>query len=125
MLTLYRSYLFGQGIGDVLFPPYSEVFGCKKLYIISTALYSIFCVVVAVVPSITGVIVGRFMTGFLSAIPTTVVVGSIEDMFNSKSRTWLIFLWAIVSNLGLIIGPIMGTYITLTLGWCVTSIASL
>ncbi|KAF2677839.1 MFS multidrug transporter [Lentithecium fluviatile CBS 122367] len=110
-------YLLGQGIGGVLFPPYSETFGRKKLYIVSTALYSIFCVVVGVVPSMAGVIVGRFTTGFLSAIPTTVVVGSIEDMFNSKGRIWLIFLWAIVSNLGLIIGPIMGTYITLTLGW--------
>jgi len=53
----------------------------------------------------------------LSAIPTTVVAGSIEDMFNTKDRIWMIYLWAMVSNIGLITGPIMSTYITAALGW--------
>ncbi|KAH8700928.1 putative MFS transporter [Talaromyces proteolyticus] len=88
-------YLLGQGLGGIIFPPYSEAFGRKKLYIISTGLYSIFCVLVAVVPSL----------------------GRIEDMFNAKDRIWLIFLWAMVSNMGLITGPIMSTYITAALGW--------
>ncbi|KAM5444755.1 hypothetical protein MferCBS31731_000210 [Microsporum ferrugineum] len=85
-------YLLGQGMGGIIFPPYSESFGRKKLYIVSTGLYSVFCVIVGVVPSISGAIVGRFFTGFLSAIPTIVVAGSIEDMFNSKDRIWLIFM---------------------------------
>lgn len=38
-------------------------------------------------------------------------------MFNSKDRIWLIFLWAMVANMGLILGPIMSTYITDHLGW--------
>ena len=100
-----------------MFPPYSEVFGRRKLYIVSTALYSVFCVVVSAVPSLSGVIIGRFVSGFLSAIPTIVVAGSVEDMFNSKGRIWLMFLWAMVANMGLIIGPIMSTYITAALGW--------
>jgi len=113
--TTGHRYLLGQGLGGVIFPPYSEAFGRKKLY--STGLYSIFCVFVAVVPSLAGVVIGRFVTGFLSAIPTVVVAGSIEDMFNAKDRIWLIFLWAMVSNIGLITGPIMSTYITAALGW--------
>lgn len=68
-------------------------------------------------PSLAGIVIGRFVTGFLSAIPTVVVAGSIEDMFNAKDRIWLIFLWAMVSNMGLITGPIMSTYITALLGW--------
>ncbi|KAL4877939.1 major facilitator superfamily domain-containing protein [Aspergillus karnatakaensis] len=110
-------YLLGQGIGGVLFPATSEAFGRKRLYIISTALYSVFCVLVGVVPSIAGVVVGRFLSGFLSAMPTIVVAGSIEDMFNSKSRVWLIFLWALVANTGLVIGPIMSIYIISSLDW--------
>ncbi|KAF4627954.1 hypothetical protein G7Y89_g10196 [Cudoniella acicularis] len=110
-------YLLGQGLGGIIFSPFSETFGRKILYIISTALYGVFCMVIAVVPSLAGVVIGRFSTGFLSAIPTTVVVGSIEDMFNSKGRVWLVFLWAMVSNIGLVLGPIMSTYITAALGW--------
>ncbi|KAM5444504.1 hypothetical protein MaudCBS49596_007951 [Microsporum audouinii] len=110
-------YLLGQGIGGIIFPPYSESFGRKKLYIVSTGLYSVFCVIVGVVPSISGAIVGRFFSGFLSAIPTIVVAGSIEDMFNSKDRIWLIFMWVMVANMGLTLGPIMSIYIIARLDW--------
>lgn len=112
-----RRYLLGQCGGGIIFPSYSETFGRKKLYIISTGFYSIFCLIVGVVPSIAGVIVGRVVSGFLSAIPTIIVAGSIEDMFNSKGRVWMIFLWAMVANMGLILGPIMSVYITTRLSW--------
>ncbi|KAJ5312437.1 hypothetical protein N7508_003267 [Penicillium antarcticum] len=117
LFVFVSVYLLGQMVGGIIFPPYSEAFGRKKLYIISTGFYSIFCVIVGIVPSIAGVVVGRFFSGFLSAIPTIVVAGSIEDMFNSRDRIWLIFLWAMVANLGLALGPIMSIYITVHLGW--------
>lgn len=72
-----------------------------------------------VVPHVAGVAVGRFFSGFMSAIPTIIVAGSIEDMFNSKDRVWLIYVWALVSNMGLTLGPVMSTYITVQLGWYV------
>jgi hypothetical protein len=46
-----------------------------------------------------------------------VVPGSIEDLYNAKDRIVFIFLWAMLANTGLIIGPIMGTYIVSALGW--------
>lgn len=72
---------------------------------------------VGLVPSVAGVVVGRFFSGFLSAIPTIVVAGSIEDIFNSKDRIWLIFMWAMVANMGLILGPIMSIYVIDHLDW--------
>ncbi|KAL4935105.1 hypothetical protein BDV06DRAFT_137543 [Aspergillus oleicola] len=126
-------YLIAQGIGGTIFPSCSESFGRKKLYIISTCLFSVFCVVVGVVPSPTGVAVGRFFSGLCSAIPTVVSAGSIEDMFNSKDRIWMIFTWTLMANLGLVLGPIMSAYIIASLSWqwlfyiaaIVTAIASL
>jgi len=74
-------------------------------------------VIVGVVPSLAGVAVGRFFSGFLSAIPTIVVAGSIEDLYNSKDRIWMIFLWAMVANMGMCVGPIISTYLAEHLGW--------
>ena len=110
-------YLLGQALGGIILPPYSECFGRKKLYIISSATYSICCVIIAAVPSVKGVVFGRLLSGFLSAIPSTIVVGSVEDMFNSRDRVWMIWIWALVANLGLVVGPIMGTFITAELHW--------
>ncbi|GFF58193.1 uncharacterized transporter C36.03c [Aspergillus udagawae] len=110
-------YLIGQGIGSIVFPPYSEAFGRKKLYIVSTAMYSMSCIIIAIVPSVTGVVVGRLLSGFLSAIPTNVVAGSIEDMFNAKDRIWFLSLWMMLAPWGLALGPIYSTYIIYALNW--------
>jgi hypothetical protein len=38
-------------------------------------------------------------------------------MYNAKDRVWVICVWAIVANLGLVVGPIYSTFITADLGW--------
>lgn len=111
------SFLLGQVVGSIVLSPWSETFGRKKLYIISSALSCICCVIVGVVPHIAAVIVGRVTAGLLSAIPYTVASGSTEDLFNSRERIWVIFGWTVASNCGLIIGPIMGTHIIAGLNW--------
>lgn len=111
------SFLLGQVVGSIVLSPWSETFGRKKLYIVSSALSCICCVIVGVVPHIAAVIVARVAAGLLSAIPYTVASGSTEDLFNSRERIWVIFGWTVASNCGLIIGPIMGTHIIAGLGW--------
>ena len=121
----YHRYLIGQGIGGVFFPPYSETFGRKTLYITSTLGFCIFCAIVAAVPSLPAIIVSRLVAGILSAVPTIVVAGSIEDMYNIQARVWMIFSWALVGLLALVIGPIYSTYITYVLSWWVNLIHTL
>jgi MFS family permease len=80
-------------------------------------LYSAACIVVAAVPSLAGVLMGRLVSGFLSAIPTIIVAGSIEDMFDHEARIWMIFAWGVSANIGVAIGPIMGAYLAEDMGW--------
>lgn len=42
-------------------------------------------------------------------------------MFNSEARIWVVYLWTIASNIGLVIGPIMSSYIIEALDWSVSS----
>ena len=58
-------------------------------------------------------------------MPTIVVAGSIEDMYNIQARVWMIFSWALVGLLALVIGPIYSTYITYVLSWWVNLIHAL
>ncbi|KAI9870096.1 MAG: hypothetical protein M1830_004688 [Pleopsidium flavum] len=117
LFSFTSIYMLGQGVGCVFFPPYSESFGRRKLYVVSTIIYCIFCIVIAAVPSLAAVLVGRVVTGALSAIPAIVVAGSIEDLFDSATRIWMMFAWATAANLGLVVGPIVGTYVTAGIGW--------
>ncbi|KAK1139226.1 hypothetical protein N8T08_001156 [Aspergillus melleus] len=110
-------FLLGQVVGTIVFPPWSESFGRKNLYILSSALSAICCVIVGVVDSLVGTIVGRLFGGLLSAIPYTVGCGSVEDMFSSWPRTWVLLFWTVASNIGLSMGPIIGSHITTALSW--------
>lgn len=117
IFCLTSTYLIGQGIGGVFFPPYSEVFGRKTLYIGSTFIYCVFSVITAAVHSLPAIIIARFLSGLASAIPTIVVAGSIEDLYNMKARVWMIFVWAVVGNAAVCVGPIYSSYVTQNLGW--------
>ena len=112
-----QRYLIGQGAGGVFFPPYSETFGRKTLYIVSTLGFCICSIISAAVPSLTVIVLARFVAGVLSAVPTIVVAGSIEDIYNIQKRVWMIFMWALVGLLALALGPIYSTYIIYILGW--------
>ncbi|OBT84330.1 hypothetical protein VE02_07271 [Pseudogymnoascus sp. 03VT05] len=117
LIAFSSMYQFGQALGGVVFPPYSECFGRKAVYIVATLIYCLACVLTAEVPTMAGVCVGRFICGILSAVPSVVVEGSIEDLFNMKSRVWIVFLWACATTAGLVLGPIYGAYISAYCGW--------
>ncbi|KAL4748847.1 hypothetical protein BDW72DRAFT_205268 [Aspergillus terricola var. indicus] len=113
----FYTYALAQAFGNVVFPPYSEAFGRKKLYIISTVLFSGFSVMIAAVPSLGAMVAGRTLTGLVSAVPTVIITGSIEDMFNTRDRIWLVFAYMVVANFAVAMGPVMSGYITAHLGW--------
>ena len=117
-LKAYLSRFFlGQAVGGIIFPPYSESFGRKNLYIFSITGFAAFSIIIPTIHSLAAVYIGRFMTGFFSAIPSIVAAGSIEDVFNEKTRMWLVSVWLIVANLSLVIGPIFAAYVSSSIGW--------
>ena len=117
LFSFTSIYMLAQAIGGVFFPPYSESYGRKKLFIIATGLYCVFSIIIAVVPHLAAILIGRFVMGATSALPTIVIAGSAEDIFNSGKRIWMIFAWAVAANVGICMGPIVGTFVTASLGW--------
>ncbi|KAL1645175.1 hypothetical protein SLS58_003880 [Diplodia intermedia] len=116
------AFLLGEGVGGIFLPPISETFGRKLVYIAAPLLCSVFCVLVAVVPpqlkgSVACLIFARFAAGMVSSVPATVAPGSLEDMFDEKQRIWTVAAWTTASNVGVLFGPIYGSYITRYLGW--------
>ncbi|KAI9672853.1 MAG: hypothetical protein M1831_000289 [Alyxoria varia] len=111
LFAFSSMYFLGQALGGVGFAPYSESFGRKPLYLFSTAIIAIFSIIIPTVHSLSAVFVGRFVTGFASAIPSIIAAGSIEDMFSEQTRLWLVSLWLITVNLSLVFGPIFAAYV--------------
>ena len=117
---LIFRYLLGQALGVLLLSPYSDRFGRRTLYVGSAFLYSVFCLPVAATSNVAGVFVGRFVTGVIAAIPAVTTRRSIEDLFfGGESRMWAFSSWALVTNLGLVLGPVYASYVTALLNWYV------
>lgn len=107
-------------MGALLFPPFSETLGRKFVFTSSTLLYGTFTILAAV-SDLRAIYIGRFLSGTLSAVPVVVAAGSIQDIWESRDRIWVIFVWEAMGLIGLAVGPIMATYIaTSSLGWYIS-----
>jgi MFS family permease len=118
IFCLTTLYLLGQAFGGLLLPPVCEAFGGKLIYAGSSAGFTAMCLMIGLAPSTATVVVGRFVSGALSAMPTVVACGSIENMWDTQDRIWAIDIWAIAGFLGMAIGPVYAVYVSESnMGW--------
>ncbi|KAH8884637.1 major facilitator superfamily transporter [Thozetella sp. PMI_491] len=117
LIAFTFMYQLGQALGGVVVPPFSEKVGRRLPYLISCATFSLFCLLIAVVPTASTAYVGRLVTGFASAVPSVVIAGSIEDVFNTRRRVWVVVLWNAGTTAGLCFGPVYAAYISEAFGW--------
>lgn len=118
IFCLITLYLLGQAFGGLLLTPVCEAFGGKLIYVGSSAGFTAMCLMIGVAPSIGTVVVGRFVSGALSAMPTVVACGSIENMWDTQDRIWAVDIWAIAGFLGMAIGPVYAVYVSESnMGW--------
>lgn len=111
------TYLLGQTAGGIVCAPVSETFGRRTLYIVAAILFCVFSAVVAAVPSVAAVYVGRFFQGVAAAIPATVAFGNFEDMFAAQARIWVVYGYTVAGFIGLALGPVYASYVVATCGW--------
>ena len=118
MFCLATLYMLGQALGGLIFPPTTEVFGSKFIYVSSTALYAGLCLLIGFAPHLSTIIIGRFLCGMLSAMPTCVAVGSLENLWDSRARIWAISVWAAAGIFAMAVGPMFAVFVSESnLGW--------
>jgi MFS family permease len=117
VFAFVTMYLLGQTLGGIVCAPISETFGRRTLYIVSSAVFCVFSVVTAAVPSSVAVYFGRFLQGIAAAVPACVAYGSIEDMWGAQIRIWVVYYYTVSGFIGLVLGPIYSSYITHYYGW--------
>ncbi|KAJ5605200.1 hypothetical protein N7510_010354 [Penicillium lagena] len=116
LIAFSLMYQIGQGLGGLVIPPCSELFGRRMPYIISCSLFSLSCLIVGLVPHISAIFVGRFFSGLASAVPSVVISGTVEDQFNSEHRVWIVLFWNAAATAGLAFGPVYAS--------CISGVAS-
>lgn len=83
----------------------------------SSLFFSLFCLAIPLGGHVATVYAGRFITGLASAVPSVVIAGSIEDLFNTRQRVWAVICWNSSTTIALCLGPIYATCIINSIGW--------
>ncbi|KIW65349.1 hypothetical protein PV04_07615 [Phialophora macrospora] len=101
-------FLFGFGLGPLLWAPLSEVYGRKNAVLPPMFVAAMFSFGSGAAKDIQTVMISRFFTGFFASAPVTNTGGVLADLFPASQRGIAIATYAMAVVLGPVFGPIVG-----------------
>ncbi|ROV99971.1 hypothetical protein VMCG_06274 [Cytospora schulzeri] len=110
-------FVLGFAIGPALWAPLSELYGRQIIFIVSHALMTAFVGAAAGCKNMTSLLIFRLLAGIFGASPLTNAGGVIADIFSNSERGFASSIFAAAPFLGPCIGPIIGGFVTITIGW--------
>ncbi|OAL38927.1 hypothetical protein AYO20_01678 [Fonsecaea nubica] len=112
-------YVIGYGVGPLLFAPLCEIpaIGRNGVYTPAFILFTIICIPTAVVDNYAGLLVLRFLQGFLSSPCLANGAASVSDMFSLLLLPVYLSSWTGACFWGPALGPVMASYAVSAKGW--------
>ncbi|KAL4938791.1 hypothetical protein BDV06DRAFT_214830 [Aspergillus oleicola] len=112
-------YVFGYGIGPLLFSPLSEIpaVGRTLPYITTYIIFVILCVPMSLVDNIGGILVLRFLLGFFGSPCLATGGASYGDIYSPTAMPYVIALWGGGGTLGPALGPLVAGFAVEAKGW--------
>ena len=112
-------FLFGFGVGPLLWAPLSEVYGRKLAVLVPMFVSACFCFGTAAAKDLQTIMITRFFAGFFSSAPVTNTGGVLGDLFTADQRGFAIAGYAMAVVGGPVLGPIVGAAFVAnkSLGW--------
>ncbi|GAA5923091.1 MFS transporter [Sporobolomyces koalae] len=107
----------GFGLGPLFTAPLSEALGRYPVYATSSLLYLIFFIPIAQAPNIGTVIGFRFLQGLAGSAGSTLVGGTVSDLFEAHNRGTGMAVFTICAFAGTGLGPAVSGYIEFKKGW--------
>ncbi|TNY23171.1 MFS general substrate transporter [Rhodotorula diobovata] len=107
----------GFGLGPLFTAPLSEAFGRYPLYVVSSLVYLVFFIPTAYGQNIATVIIARFIGGIAASTGSTLVGGTVSDLFDTHERGLPMAIFSICAFAGTGLGPAVSGYIELKMGW--------
>ena len=112
-------YVLGYGFGPLLFSPLSEipVFGRNIPYISTFILFVILSFPLAVVDNYAGLLVLRFLTGFLGSPCLATGGATIQDIYSFMNLPYGFTAWTAAAFCAPALGPLLSGFAVMAKGW--------
>ncbi|KAI9689341.1 MAG: hypothetical protein M1822_009992 [Bathelium mastoideum] len=112
-------YVIGYGIGPLLFSPLSEIplFGRNAPYMISFGLFVILAVPTALVENYAGLLVLRFLTGFMGSPCLATGGATMQDMYALLKLPYALTAWVAAAFSAPALGPLLSGFAVTAENW--------
>ncbi|KAH8725828.1 benomyl/methotrexate resistance protein [Phaeosphaeriaceae sp. PMI808] len=110
-------WVLGYFFGPLFLAPLSELYGRLPVYLVCNVLFTVFNVGSALSPSISALVIFRFLAGTFGGCPITLGAGTFGDLIRPHNRGKIIAIWSLGPIMGPILGPIAGGYLGEGVGW--------
>lgn len=109
LLVLGALVLSGGALGDV--------FGLRRAFLAGLAGFAVATMACGLAPSGGLLIAARTVQGVFAALVTPASLAIVSTTFIGKERGRAIGLWSAISGMSVVVGPIVGGWLTDTLSW--------
>ncbi|KAL9097812.1 MAG: hypothetical protein Q9165_000138 [Trypethelium subeluteriae] len=112
-------YVIGYGIGPLLFSPLSEIplFGRNVPYMTSFALFVILAIPTALVDNYAGLLVLRFLTGFMGSPCLATGGATMQDLYSLLKLPYALTTWVAAAFCAPALGPLLSGFAVSAEGW--------
>lgn len=111
------AYLLASGVVLVPAGKLGDIYGRKRIFTIGIAIFTVFTVGTAFVPSIYWIIIFRILQGVGAAMSMATSMAIISDVFPVKERGKAMGVVVACVYIGYSFGPFAGGWLTSFLGW--------
>lgn len=111
------AYLLGLGLGQIPYGMASDVYGRRKPLLFGISIYIAACLVILIWHKVSALMMGRFFQGIGTAAISAITKSIIKDSFTGLALKRNLSLLATSWGLGLILGPVIGSYLLSFYGW--------
>ncbi|KAE8138098.1 major facilitator superfamily domain-containing protein [Aspergillus pseudotamarii] len=119
---IMSAHVIGFATGALVFSPFSEIYGRCLVMHISNIAFFVCCILCAVSVNVPMLVIARILLGVAGSIPNALSGGFVADMIPLENRASSLALLTtgtitVHQLLTFTLGPIVGGYMTLNVGW--------
>lgn len=101
----------GFAITPIALAPLSEVYGRNPLYLVTNGFFVLSFIPQALSPNITCLLITRFVAGALASTRSSMVGGTLADMYHADTRGGPMSWFAVVTLYGTALGSITAAFV--------------
>lgn len=109
--------LLAYAIAQLIHGPLADAWGRKRLLIWAFTAFAAVSILSALAATIDTLLLGRFVQGLLSSVPSVVVVLIIRELYDPQRALKVMALYGAVLGIAPAVGPLIGGYLHVWFGW--------